>query len=137
MQQVGAVAYRLQLPPQSRIHPILHVSLLKQYTGPIPPSTVIHEDFLPKATPTPHAIVAERTITIDQVPHHQVLVEWQGTTREDATWENWDHLVELYTEVTLANKVIFQQGVNVTPCAEGTRNQRIRGAPSWAADFIS
>jgi len=31
--RIGTVAYKLQLPPSSRIHPVLHVSLLRQFKG--------------------------------------------------------------------------------------------------------
>lgn len=37
IKKVGQVAYTLQLPPDSKVHPTLHVSQLKKHYGKPPP----------------------------------------------------------------------------------------------------
>lgn len=38
MERIGKVAYRLELPPGARIHPVFHVSLLRACLGNSTPS---------------------------------------------------------------------------------------------------
>lgn len=86
--KIGQVAYRLQLPENSHIHPVFHVSLLKKLVGAqrVSPSLPtlpreIHE------TLEPEAIVNRRVIYKQGAPLIQVLVKWQDKTTEDNTWE--------------------------------------------------
>ena len=66
-----------------------------------------------------------------------MLVEWEGMPREEATWEDWDALVDIYTTEALEDKVLFHEGGDDTTHAERTSSTRLCGAPSWATDFIA
>jgi Chromo (CHRromatin Organisation MOdifier) domain len=46
VKRVGRVAYKLQLPSSLKIHPVFHVSVLKQYTGNLiaPPDPISVEE---------------------------------------------------------------------------------------------
>jgi hypothetical protein len=82
--RVGSVAYRLQLPPNARIHDVFHVALLKPYKG-LPPSDVLvplPALFHGRVVPVPLSVICAHLYR----GVWDVLVHWEGQAAADATW---------------------------------------------------
>ncbi|KAL4302447.1 hypothetical protein GQ457_10G005140 [Hibiscus cannabinus] len=86
--KVGKVAYKLQLPPGSKVHPIFHVSQLKKHIG-----SALYQYGLPIVGPDgainkePMKILDRRIGKKGNKAVTEVLVEWSNSFPEDATWE--------------------------------------------------
>jgi hypothetical protein len=91
VQKVGTVAYRLQLPEQSRIHPVFHVSQLKRYIAPKHQVTPVlpNTDFLLQV---PQQVLQQRVISRGHDSIAQVKVRWSGSTSDFDTWEDMEAL---------------------------------------------
>lgn len=93
LEKVGAVAYKLDLPATSRVHPVFHVSQLKKAVG----QAKIHRQ-LPQVTEqgtfdlSPLRKLDSRSVVKDHKVAHQVLIQWKGCSIEEATWEDEDLL---------------------------------------------
>jgi hypothetical protein len=89
IQKVGSVAYKLALPPESKIHPVFHVSCLKKKLGQqvLPFPTMPPVDRNGELKPEPEAILERRMQKIGTRPATEVLVQWCGAPKEDNTWE--------------------------------------------------
>ncbi|KAL0420985.1 UNVERIFIED_CONTAM: Transposon Ty3-G Gag-Pol polyprotein [Sesamum latifolium] len=90
LERIGMVAYRLELPPSSKIHPVFHVSLLKKKIGfKYFPSVSLpdFEDEVFKVYPT--AILARRLVPRNNVGVPQVLIQWSHGSPDQATWEDY------------------------------------------------
>jgi transposase InsO family protein len=87
LQRIGKVAYKLDLPSSTAIHPVIHVSQLKSaitskhQVSTTLPSTSVHLQI-------PTKVLATRTITRGGSPVEQVQVQWSGFDDALATWED-------------------------------------------------
>ncbi|XP_030479163.2 uncharacterized protein LOC115696402 [Cannabis sativa] len=109
--QVGQVAYTVELPEGSKIHPTFHVSVLTPFYGPKPPTCYPLPEITVNNKPVmlPQAIVAVRTFRGEK----QILVQWSLSALEDATWENLAEFGALYGIPNLEDKVVFNDGGSV------------------------
>lgn len=90
LQKIGAVAYKLKLPEGSRIHPVVHVSMLKKA---ISPATEVCPDIPPAINDMEHVAVPEsildrRLVQEDNHVISRVLVKWRDLLTHLATWED-------------------------------------------------
>ena len=87
LERIGKVAYRLEPPAASQIHPVFHVSQLKPFT---PDYTPVFAD-LPKladldvGAPVPEEILERRLVKKGNSAIPQGLVKWSGIPVEAAT----------------------------------------------------
>jgi hypothetical protein len=94
IQKVGTVAYRLDLPTGSLVHPVFHVSQLKRKLG----SSSIPIPVLPPVEkfgvfgPEPVEVLDRRSRKQNNHAVVDLLVRWQGQTAEDASWEPFHRL---------------------------------------------
>ena len=90
LERIGAVAYKLDLPNDTLIHLMFHVTCLKAKLGQsiLPLNKLPPMGPLGHITPKPIQILQQRNITTRR---HQkgteVLVQWEGASKADATWE--------------------------------------------------
>uniref|UniRef100_A0A2N9H624 Reverse transcriptase n=1 Tax=Fagus sylvatica TaxID=28930 RepID=A0A2N9H624_FAGSY len=103
LQRIGQVAYKLELPSDTRIHPVFHVLLLKEKLG----SKISVQSQLP-ITIGDHNELRVRPMTIlDRRKRRnveEVLVQWQGLPTSEATWENLTAMKSQFPEYALEDK---------------------------------
>jgi hypothetical protein len=89
LERVGAVAYKLDLPPSTTIHPVFHASQLKQAHGDQPVSSILPTDL--SSVQHPEKILQHRMSPGDNLVL-QGLVQWSGMHPSLATLEDLDVL---------------------------------------------
>jgi hypothetical protein len=108
---IGSVAYRLCFPAGSAIHPVFHVSQLKQH--------LIHgqevSPHLPIISPEghlrsyPHKILAHRQVKRANTAVPQILLSWTNLPLEDASWEDYDEITVRFSYFILEDKKRFEE----------------------------
>ena len=84
LNKVSSVNYKLQLPKDSRLHPVFHVSLLEPARGDTPLAT--NDEIQPENDP--HVYQVERILDRRLVgKEEQYLIKWEGYEHTDNTWE--------------------------------------------------
>ncbi|KAM0057208.1 putative nucleotidyltransferase, Ribonuclease H [Helianthus debilis subsp. tardiflorus] len=158
LERIGPVAYKLQLPPEARIHNVFHVSMLRKCTGtPVQQITPLHlVDSSSTITLQPAHILDHRTLLRGSSSVPQCLVQWEGLPASEATWEDNSMLHKSFPAFSLEDKANFKGGGNVvsnmnedatgsSPTAKPNpanksptkerRSQRVKNIPAKMKDY--
>ncbi|WVZ11913.1 hypothetical protein V8G54_016443 [Vigna mungo] len=137
LERIGPVAFKIVLPPQSKIHNVFHCSMLKHHKGPVPSSIDnLPLEFLENSPlVTPLAVLDFKTVPVDGVLTRFALVQWNGLSPDDTSWDKWQELKSLYD---LEDKVLVEGDgiVMQDPMDEGARPKRLVKRPVGWSDFI-
>jgi hypothetical protein len=126
------MAYKLDLPAHSQVHPVFHVSQLKTYT---PDHTLVFTELpsplqLDVAELEPEEILDRRMVKRDNATYLQVLIKWSTMPVSMATWEDDAVLHHRFSTAAAWGQAASQGGASVTPVRHG-KKQRTRKRQSW------
>ncbi|VFQ58232.1 unnamed protein product [Cuscuta campestris] len=125
LEHIGQVAYKLELPEGSRIHPVFHVALLRPFYGDVTgvKSLTLPDEFVQgQPLSTPVRLLASRQVLQKGKPVQQYLVEWFDGSRDDATWELAEVLEQHFPHLHLEDRVI-PQGVESDTPNDGSKGE--------------
>jgi hypothetical protein len=125
---INPTAYEVQLPSESRIHPVFHVSQLRRALYPGTPSS----SCLPIPTDTfaiPVKIISQRWKRTATGRREQVQVQWSNADDQDITWEDKLELQQRFPAAPAWGQAGSQGGGDVRvpmhPANDGSTNRTI------------
>nr|GEU32283.1 reverse transcriptase [Tanacetum cinerariifolium] len=142
LEKIGPVAYRLELPIASRVHPVFHVSLLKESHSQTASSEFPSEwlNDAPSYEPQPESILRRRQSGDKQ----EILVKWMNHEQEEATWEDLNEISTRFLDFIRHEDafVLQREGIDTTqsqaahqqPANLPSRPKRIHKKPNRLLD---
>jgi hypothetical protein len=116
LKRVGEVAYKLELPSSSQVHPVVHVSQLKRHVPPntpVSPSIVALELFSDGVS-EPLQIIEHAWVSTSNSSASRVCVRWSNALPELTTWEDADDLCRRFPYAPAWGQAVLQGRENVT-----------------------
>ena len=94
LEKIGPLAYKLDLLPDSRVHPVFHVSQLKPFMPDYSPifAELPRVQDLSASTTEPVKILERRMMKHGDAPVVQLKIQWSSSSPDSATWEDYDVL---------------------------------------------
>ncbi|KAK1649759.1 hypothetical protein QYE76_067564 [Lolium multiflorum] len=120
---VGSRAYKLELPEHSQIHPVFHVSQLKEH---VPDHTPVYSDLpstleLDLLDVQPEEILDRRLVKRGNTALLQLQIKWTSLPASMATWENESVLKARYPEAPVWGHPGSQAAGNVRYAMTGEK----------------
>lgn len=94
LKRVGEVAYKLELPSSSQVHPVVHVSQLRKH---VPANTPVSTSITSLALATDVAVEPLQILERAFIPHggataRRIRVRWAGLPEDLTSWEDSEDL---------------------------------------------
>lgn len=110
LKRVGEVAYKLELPNTSQVHPVVHVSQLKRH---VPANVQVCTDIsvlnsLTDIVAEPLQILEHAWINTCGATASRIRVNWTGLPPEFATWEDADDMCRRFPKAPAWGQAVLQ-----------------------------
>lgn len=99
LERIGKVAYKLDLHAETKVHPVFHVSLLKNHIGNAAVQTQLPlMDVDGTIMKEPIAILDRRMTKKKGRVIMEVMIQWRNSFPEDAMWETFQDIQDKFPD---------------------------------------